>query len=86
MTRKHFERIAEDIRNKSVKVYNMECSYDEKWFALLILEDLVNDLLNTFSEFNNNFDAYKFIKASGIINIKLELERSRATEIASGVL
>jgi len=87
MTKKHFEKIAEDINKQGIIIQNMDnCSYDEKWFAFLILEDLTNDLLNTFSEFNNNFDMDKFIKACGIRKLKLELEREQATKIASGIL
>ena len=79
MTKKHFEAIAEDINKQGIIIQNMNnCSYDEKWFAFLILEDLANDLLSTFSEFNNNFDADKFIRATGIVNLSLNLKLEKS--------
>jgi hypothetical protein len=85
MTKKHFEAIAKDINKKTLEILECNFSYDEKWFALLTLEDLVHELRITFSEFNNNFDVDKFIIACGVRSLKLELERDRATQIASGL-
>jgi|TARA_R110002050_G_C8815715_1_gene504006 hypothetical protein len=78
MTKKHFEAIANDINKKTIEIKECDFPYDEKWFALLTLEDLVHELTITFSEFNSNFDADKFIRATGIVNLSLTLKLEKA--------
>lgn len=85
MTKKHFEAIAENLEYRALVIFNGEATYQEKWYALSTLLALVYDLVQTFSKFNNNFDGGRFIQASQVARCKLELEREKATEIASGI-
>jgi hypothetical protein len=78
MTKKHFEAIANDINKKTIEIWECDFPYDEKWFALLTLEDLVLELTRTFSEFNSNFEADKFIRATGIVNLSLNLKLEKS--------
>lgn len=55
MTRKNFEAIAKAIRDAN------ECDDKDEFVAVLLME-----LLRHFSEVNANFDADKFIKATGV--------------------
>jgi len=85
MTKKHFEIIANDLNTRAIKVISTESSYEEKWFGLFTLEQLVIDFVNSFNKLNINFDDSKFIQSCGVSKLKRELEREQATKIASGV-
>jgi len=85
MTKKHFEAIAENLDYKASAIFNGEETYQEKWFALAILQGFVYDLAITFKGFNENFDMSRFIQSTNITKYKLELEREQATKIASGI-
>ena len=85
MTKKHFEIIANDFNNRAIKVINTESSYEEKWYGLFTLGNLVIDFVNSFNKLNNNFDDSKFIQACGVSKLKRELEREQAYKIASGI-
>jgi len=85
MTKKHFEAIAENLDYRALVIFNGEATYQEKWYALSTLLALVYDLVQTFSQFNKNFDGGRFIQASQVAKYKLELEREQATKIASGI-
>ena len=86
MTKKHFEAIAKDIHFRATEIYEYkDYTYQEKWTALATLNATVYDLRNTFAKFNPNFSHSTFIIACGVHGLKLELERQRATEIATGV-
>ena len=86
MTKKHFEAIAKSIHLQAIGIYEYEdYTYDEKWLALATLNATVYDLRHTFAKFNPNFSPSTFIIACGVHGLKLELERERATTIASGL-
>ena len=86
MTKKHFEAIANDFKYRAQVIFEGEYpSYEEKWFGLSTLNATVYDLAETFQRFNPNFNQALFIKACEVGAFKLELERQRATEIATGV-
>ena len=86
MTKKHFEAIADDFKYRAQVIFSGDYpSYDEKWYALSTLNATVYDLAETFQRFNPNFSQGLFIEAFEVGAFKLELERERATEIASGL-
>ena len=85
MTKKHFEEIANEIKYRAIVVFNGEETYEEKWFALLTLTNLVYELSQTFKRFNENFDSGRFIQATEVLKYKLELEREQATNVATGL-
>jgi len=53
MTRKHFEAIAETIRNSNIG--------DDA------TAQIAYDLANTLERFNPNFDKHRFLKACGVV-------------------
>ena len=86
MTKKHFQAIAGDFQYRAQVIFHAEYpSYEEKWFALSALNATAYDLAETFQKFNPNFNQGLFIEACEVGAFKLELERVRATEIASGI-
>ena len=86
MTKKHFEAKAKDIKFRATEIYEYkDYTYEEKWFALATLNATVHDLKNTFTRFNPNFSGVTFVNACGVNSLKLELERERATYIATGM-
>ena len=86
MTKKHFEAIANDFQYRARVIFEAEYpSYQEKWFALSTLNATAYDLAETFQKFNPNFNQALFIEACEVGAFKVELERERATAIASGL-
>lgn len=86
MTKKHFEAIANDFAYRARVISETDISsYDEKWYALSTLNATVYDLAETFQGFNPNFNQALFIEACKVGAFKLELERERATAIATGL-
>tara|TARA_R110000823_G_C15742478_1_gene481001 strand:+ start:50 stop:310 length:261 start_codon:yes stop_codon:yes gene_type:complete len=86
MTKKHFQAVANDFKYRAQVIYEGEYStYEEKWFALSTLNATAYDLSRTFQKFNPNFNQGLFIEACEVGAYKLELERERASYIATGL-
>jgi len=86
MTKKHFEAVANDFKYRAQVIYEGEyLSYEEKWIALSTLNATAYDLSRTFQKFNSNFNQGMFIEECEVKAFKLELERERASYIATGL-
>lgn len=58
MTKKHFIEIAKSI--------NLQYAQASTTKELKIVENIINDLCNTFKNMNNLFDAKRFREACGV--------------------
>ena len=83
MTKKHFEEIANNLEYRALVIFNGEATYQEKWYALSTLLALVYDLVQTFSQFNKNFDGGRILSETKVNILKY---RSSLSMVEKGKL
>ncbi len=71
MTKKHFELIAEVLRNRADAINNSSATNEEKHYALFELRNTMYHLCDEFEAENPRFDRSRFYQAC---EIQTELE------------